>query len=291
MKDRSVGGRIFDSVNILLLVLFAMATTLPFIHIVGTSFASEHEVLTKDFILFPTQFSLDAYRVIFANDRIMHSLFVTVFITLTGTLINMIMTSLMAYPLSRKDLIGRKVLMMMVVFPMLFGGGMIPTYLLIKSLGLLNSFGSLMLPGAINIFNLIVLKNFFQQMPDGLEESAKIEGANDMVILIRLVLPLSLPALATFCLFYAVGHWNTFMAAVLYMNDADKWPIQVLLRSIVLQSQNWLESSEAMAETASAQPQTVKMAVITVATMPILCVYPFLQKHFAKGVMLGSVKG
>ena len=291
MKDRSMGGRIFDSVNILLLVLFAMATTLPFIHIVGTSFASEHEVLTKDFILFPTQFSLDAYRVIFANDRIMHSLFVTVFITLAGTLINMIMTSLMAYPLSRKDLIGRKVLMMMVVFPMLFGGGMIPTYLLIKSLGLLNSFGSLMLPGAINIFNLIVLKNFFQQMPDGLEESAKIEGANDMVILIRLVLPLSLPALATFCLFYAVGHWNTFMAAVLYMNDADKWPIQVLLRSIVLQSQNWLESSEAMAETASAQPQTVKMAVITVATMPILCVYPFLQKHFAKGVMLGSVKG
>ena len=291
MKDRSVGGRIFDSVNILLLVLFAMATTLPFIHIVGTSFASEHEVLTKDFILFPTQFSLDAYRVIFANDRIMHSLFVTVFITLAGTLINMIMTSLMAYPLSRKDLIGRKVLMMMVVFPMLFGGGMIPTYLLIKSLGLLNSFGSLMLPGAINIFNLIVLKNFFQQMPDGLEESAKIEGANDMVILIRLVLPLSLPALATFWLFYAVGHWNTFMAAVLYMNDADKWPIQVLLRSIVLQSQNWLESSEAMAETASAQPQTVKMAVITVATMPILCVYPFLQKHFAKGVMLGSVKG
>jgi putative aldouronate transport system permease protein len=286
-----VGGRIFDSVNILLLVLFAMATTLPFIHIVGTSFASEHEVLTKDFILFPTQFSLDAYRVIFANDRIMHSLFVTVFITLAGTLINMIMTSLMAYPLSRKDLIGRKVLMMMVVFPMLFGGGMIPTYLLIKSLGLLNSFGSLMLPGAINIFNLIVLKNFFQQMPDGLEESAKIEGANDMVILIRLVLPLSLPALATFCLFYAVGHWNTFMAAVLYMNDADKWPIQVLLRSIVLQSQNWLESSEAMAETASAQPQTVKMAVITVATLPILCVYPFLQKHFAKGVMLGSVKG
>jgi putative aldouronate transport system permease protein len=112
-----------------------------------------------------------------------------------------------------------------------------------------------------------------------------------MVILIRLVLPLSLPALATFCLFYAVGHWNTFMAAVLYMNDADKWPIQVLLRSIVLQSQNWLESSEAMAETASAQPQTVKMAVITVATLPILCVYPFLQKHFAKGVMLGSVKG
>jgi putative aldouronate transport system permease protein len=291
VKDRSVGGRIFDSVNILLLVLFAMATTLPFIHIVGTSFASEHEVLTKDFILFPTQFSLDAYRVIFANDRIMHSLLVTVFITLAGTLINMLMTSLMAYPLSRKDLIGRKVLMMMVVFPMLFGGGMIPMYLLIKSLGLLNSFGSLMLPGAINIFNLIVLKNFFQQMPDGLEESAKIEGANDMVILIRLVLPLSLPALATFCLFYAVGHWNTFMAAVLYMNDADKWPIQVLLRSIVLQSQNWLESSEAMAETASAQPQTVKMAVITVATLPILCVYPFLQKHFAKGVMLGSVKG
>lgn len=167
---------------------------------------------------------------------------------------------------------------------------MIPAFLLIKALGLLNSFWALLLPGAISVFNLIILKNFFQQLPDGLEESAKIDGANDLVILFRLVLPLSLPAIATFSLFYAVGHWNTFMAAVLYINDSEKWPIQVLLRSIVMLSQGWLDNPEAAADQA-VPPETVKMAVITVATLPILCVYPFLQKHFAKGVMLGSVKG
>jgi putative aldouronate transport system permease protein len=281
IRETSFAGRIFDLLNYLLLSLFALATTLPFIHIVGTSFASEKEVLSKDFILFPTEFSLDAYRIIFASDRILQSLLVTVFITVAGTAINIAMTSIMAYPLSRKDLIGRKLLMLLVIFPMLFGGGMIPGY----------SYWSLLLPGAISVFNLIILKNFFQQLPEGLEESAKIEGANDLTILIRLVLPLSLPAIATFSLFYAVGHWNTFMSAVLYINDADKWPIQVLLRSIVLLSQNYLESSDAAAEMSNVQPQTVKMAVITVATLPILCVYPFLQKHFAKGVMLGSVKG
>jgi putative aldouronate transport system permease protein len=291
IRDTSFAGRIFDLLNYLLLSLFALATTLPFIHIVGTSFASEKEVLSKDFILFPTEFSLDAYRIIFASDRILQSLLVTVFITVAGTAINIAMTSIMAYPLSRKDLIGRKLLMLLVIFPMLFGGGMIPGYLLVRALGLLDSYWSLLLPGAISVFNLIILKNFFQQLPEGLEESAKIEGANDLTILIRLVLPLSLPAIATFSLFYAVGHWNTFMSAVLYINDADKWPIQVLLRSIVLLSQDYLESSDAAAEVGDVQPQTVKMAVITVATLPILCVYPFLQKHFAKGVMLGSVKG
>ncbi|RAV04951.1 carbohydrate ABC transporter permease [Paenibacillus sp. YN15] len=286
----TVAGRLFDYLNIAVLSLFALATTVPFVHIVATSFASEREVLSKDFILFPTEFSLDAYRTIFANDRMLTSLFVTIFITLAGTSINIVATSIMAYPLSRKDLIGRKPLMMMVLFTMLFGGGMIPTFLLVKALGLLNSYWSLLLPGAISVFNLILLKNFFQQMPEGLEESAKIDGANDLVILFRLVLPLSLPAIATFSLFYAVGHWNTFMPAVLYINDAAKWPIQVLLRNIVMLSQSWLDNPEAAAEQAS-MTETVKMAVITVATVPILCVYPFLQKHFAKGVMLGSVKG
>jgi putative aldouronate transport system permease protein len=290
MKSHSFGSRLFDYCNYVLLSLFALTTTVPFIHIVATSFASEHDVLSKDFVLFPTEFSLSAYRIIFGNDRIVQSLLVTVFITVVGTLINIIFTSIMAYPLSRRDLIGRKALMIMILFTLLFGGGMIPAFLLIKALGLLNSFWALLLPGAISVFNLIILKNFFQQLPDGLEESAKIDGANDLVILFRLVLPLSLPAIATFSLFYAVGHWNTFMAAVLYINDSEKWPIQVLLRSIVMLSQGWLENPEAAADQA-VPPETVKMAVITVATLPILCVYPFLQKHFAKGVMLGSVKG
>ncbi|MFC3798453.1 carbohydrate ABC transporter permease [Cohnella sp. GCM10012308] len=288
--NHTFAGRIFDYLNYTVLSLFALAATIPFVHIVATSFASEQEILTKDFVLFPTDFSLNAYRIIFANDRLVHSLLVTAFITGVGTLINIVATSIMAYPLSRKDLIGRKPLMMMILFTMLFGGGLIPTFLLIKALGLMNSYWALLLPGAISVFNLIILKNFFQQMPDGLEESAKIDGANDLVILFRLVLPLSLPAIATFSLFYAVGHWNTFMPAVLYINDPDKWPIQVLLRNVVMLSQGWIDNPEATAEQ-PVSPETVKMAVITVATLPILCVYPFLQKHFAKGVMLGSVKG
>jgi putative aldouronate transport system permease protein len=291
IRDPSLSSRLFDWFNVTLLLLFALATTLPFIHIVGTSFASEQEVLTRDFILFPTQFSLDAYRIIFSSDRTVNSLLITVFITVAGTVINLLFTSLMAYPLSRRDLIGRQPIMLMVVFTILFGGGMIPSYLLVKELGLINSLWSLMIPGAISSFNLIILKNFFQQMPDGIEESAKIDGATDLGILFRIILPLSLPALATFGLFYAVGHWNTFMAAILYINDSNKWPIQVLLRSFVLLSQGGLQDSDNVADSVQVPPETVKMAVITVATLPILCVYPFLQKHFAKGVLLGSVKG
>jgi putative aldouronate transport system permease protein len=291
IRDRSLSGRVFDWVNVAILLLFALATTLPFIHIVGTSFASEQEVLTKDFILFPTDFSLNAYRIIFSSDRIVNSLLITVLITVAGTLINLLFTSMMAYPLSRRDLIGRQPIMLMVVFTILFGGGMIPSYLLVKELGMINSLWSLLIPGAISSFNLIILKKFFQQMPDGIEESAKIDGATDLGILFRIVLPLSLPALATLALFYAVGHWNTFMAAILYINDSDKWPIQVLLRSFVLLSEGGLQDSENIPDRVDAPLETVKMAVITVATLPILCVYPFLQKHFAKGALIGSVKG
>ncbi|SFL58370.1 putative aldouronate transport system permease protein [Paenibacillus sp. 1_12] len=291
LRDRSWSSRLFDYLNMTLLILFALAATLPFVHIVGTSFATEQEILTRDFMLFPTVFTWDAYRFIFASDRITNSLAVTVLITVAGTAINLFFTSMMAYPLSRRELIGRKPIMMLILFTLLFSGGMIPTFLIVKSLGLLNSYWSLLLPGAISTFNLIILKNFFQQMPDGIEESAKIDGANDLSILIRIVLPLSLPAMATFALFYAVGHWNTFMSAILYMNDSKKWPIQVLLRSIVLLSQGGLQDAESVPDYLHIPPETVKMAVITVATLPILCVYPFLQKHFAKGVLLGSVKG
>ncbi|OAS15637.1 carbohydrate ABC transporter permease [Paenibacillus oryzisoli] len=291
IHDRSWGSRLFDVINYTILILFALSTLLPFVHIVSSSFASPTEKLTKDFVLFPTHFTLDAYRFIFSTDRILNSLLVTVLITVGGTIVNLIMTCLMAYPLSRRDLIGRRPIMMMVIFTLLFSGGMIPTFLIVKALGLLDSMWALIIPSAISTFNLIILKNFFQQMPDGIEESAKIDGANDLSILIRIILPLSLPALATFGLFYAVGHWNTFMSAILYIRDTDKWPIQVLLRSFVLLSEGRLDDAANLDGDIQLPPETVKMAVITVATLPILCVYPFLQKHFAKGVMMGSIKG
>ncbi|KIL41471.1 ABC transporter permease [Gordoniibacillus kamchatkensis] len=273
------------------LAAFALLTFLPFLYVISASFTASEVLLQKSFVLFPTRFSLDAYRYIFSTETMLRSLAVTVFVTAAGTFVNLVMTVLMAYPLARHYLRGRTVIMRLIVFTMLFNGGMIPTYLVVKSLGLLNTYWALILPGAISPFNLIVLKNFFQQLPDGLEESAKIDGCNDLGILIRIVIPLSMPAIATFSLFYAVGHWNTFFNALLYINDHTKWPIQVLLRQIVILSEGGIGDSGAIDANFVPPAQTVKMASIVVATVPILLVYPLLQKHFAKGVLLGSVKG
>ncbi|MFD0961242.1 carbohydrate ABC transporter permease [Paenibacillus chungangensis] len=292
IMERTWGSRIFDAVNITILLVVALVCFLPFVHVIAGSFATSEELLSKPFLLFPTQFSLDAFRYIFSTDSLMRSMFVTVTITVGGTLINIVLSSMTAYPLSRSDLLGRRPLMLMIVFTLMFHGGMIPQFLLIKQLGLLDSLWALMLPTAINAFYLIILRNFFQQLPAGLEESAKIDGCNDFGILLRIVFPLSLPAIATLTLFYSVMHWNTFMNAILYINDANKWPIQVLLRSIVLLSEGGIGDSTAMsADIMQIPPESVKMAVITVATLPVLMVYPFLQKYFAKGILLGSVKG
>ncbi|KQN97720.1 carbohydrate ABC transporter permease [Paenibacillus sp. Leaf72] len=289
---QSWGSRIFDSVNVVLLLVFALMTVIPFIYVIAGSFATQKELLMRGFILFPTEFSLDAYKYIFSTQTLVRSLLVTVYITVVGTLINLFFTCLMAYPLARKDMDFQKPILMLVVFTMLFSGGMIPTFLVVKELGMIDSYWALLIPGAISAFNLIIIRNFFQQLPDGLEESAKIDGCNDLGIFLKIVLPLSMPAIATFSLFYAVGHWNTFFNAVLYINDHTKWPIQVLLRQIVILASGGIGDSSTMETDYVAPPdQAVKMAVIVVSTLPILLVYPFLQKHFAKGVLLGSVKG
>lgn len=288
----SLGSKVFDGVNMGLLILFALATIIPFIYVIAGSFATQKELLTKGFILFPTEFSLDAYRYIFSTSTLMRSMGVTIYITVVGTLINIFMTCLMAYPLARRDMDFRKPVMLMIIFTMLFSGGMIPTFLVVKQLGMIDTYWSLLIPGAISAFNLIIIKNFFQQLPESLEESAKIDGCNDLMIFIKIVLPLSMPAIATFSLFYAVGHWNTFFNAILYINDNNKWPIQVLLRQIVILASGGIGDSTAMeSEYVTPPEQAVKMAVIVMSTLPILLVYPFLQKHFAKGVLLGSVKG
>lgn len=291
MTSRSVWSRAFDSINAAALILFALATVLPFLHVIASSFASERLVASTDFLLFPTEFSLKAYRYIFSSDALPRSMGVSLFITAAGTAFNLLMTSLMAYALSRKTIRFRKPLMVMIVFTMIFQGGLIPDYLVVKELGLLDSYWSLMLPRAIMPFYLIILINFFKQLPDGIEESARIDGCGDLRMLFRIVLPLSTPALATLTLFYAVLNWNTYMHAILYINDTEKWPIQVLLRQIVLLSQAGFVEQGAVDGEASIPPDTVRMAVISVATFPILMVYPFLQKYFAKGILLGSVKG
>jgi putative aldouronate transport system permease protein len=288
---QSWGSRIFDGVNFILLIAFALITVIPFIYVIAGSFATQKELLTRGFILFPTEFSFDAYKYIFSTQTLVRSLLVTVYITVAGTLINLFFTCLMAYPLARKDMDFRKPILLLVVFSMLFSGGMIPTFLVVKQLGMIDTYWSLLIPGAISAFNLIIIRNFFQQLPDGLEEAAKIDGCNDLSIFWRIVLPLSMPVIATFSLFYAVGHWNTFFNAVLYINDNTKWPIQVLLRQIVILASGGIGDSTVMESDVPPPDQAVKMAVIVVSTLPILLVYPFLQKHFAKGVLLGSVKG
>ncbi|WNQ13240.1 carbohydrate ABC transporter permease [Paenibacillus aurantius] len=289
LQDKTIGNRLFDMFNYAVLLLMALLCVLPFVYVLAVSFASPAEVAKGGLILWPKEWSLASYRYIFSTDTLFRSLLVSIYITVVGTFINLLFTSLMAYPLAKPHLRGRQAILLAVLFTMLFGGGMIPTYFVVKALHLTNTLWSLMIPGAISAFNLIVLKNFFQQIPDGLEDSARIDGCNDVGVLFRIVLPLSLPAMATFGLFYAVGHWNQFFNAILYINDNTKWPIQVLLREIVILASSSIGDNSI--DNTEIQPLTIRMAVIVFATVPILLVYPFLQKHFAKGVMLGSVKG
>jgi len=288
-QNQTWGNRLFDIINHSVLFIVAIVCVLPFVYVLAVSFASPAEVAKGGLILWPKEWSLVSYQYIFSSDTLPRSLLVSIYITVVGTLINLAFTSLMAYPLSKPHLRGRNPILLGVLITMLFSGGMIPTYFVVNGLNLTNTLWSLMIPNAISAFNLIVLKNFFQQIPDGLEDSAKIDGCNDLGVLIRIVLPLSLPAMATFGLFYAVAHWNTFFNAILYINDNEKWPIQVLLREIVILAQSRVGDSSF--DEMDVQPLTIRMAVIVFATVPILLVYPFLQKHFAKGVMLGSVKG
>ncbi|GAB6929486.1 carbohydrate ABC transporter permease [Paenibacillus sp. JCM 10914] len=291
VQDKTISSRIFDVVNYTLLLIIGLVTILPFLHVIAGSFTTVTELAQKQFVLFPTVWSLDAYKYVFSTNTVIRSLGVSISVTSLGTLFSMLLTCLMAYGLSRKDLDGRKFIMFMVLFTMLFSGGMIPTFLVVKEMGLIDTYAALVVPTAINAFNLIIMRNFFQNLPEGLEESAKIDGAGDWGILFRIVIPLSMPAIATISLFYAVTYWNTYMQAILYLNDAAKWPVQVILRQIVILASGLAADTSGMDEFVRPPEQTVKMAVIVVATLPILIVYPFLQKHFAKGALLGSIKG
>lgn len=292
LKYRSIGSRIFDLSNAALLILLSLITLVPFLYIIGASFTSTQQFLSKPIVWFPTQFSLDGYRYIFSTNTLMKSIGVSVYITVLGTLLNLAFTSFMAYPLAKRELQGRRFWMFFVIFSLLFNGGMIPTYLIVKEVGLINSLWSLMIPVLISPFNLIVIKNFFQNIPEELEESARMDGSSDLGVLFRIVLPLSKPALATFGLFYAVGHWNSFFTAVMYISDSTLWPVQVWLRQIIVTAYGGVgDMGEFAPDFVQPPANIIKMGVIVVATLPILIVYPFLQKHFVKGVLLGSVKG
>lgn len=287
----SASSRAFTVFNYIFLFLVAVVMLLPFIYVVAGSFTSQEELVQKRIVLIPTKPTLAAYRLVATSKMLVSGLISSIYITVMGTIINLIMTTTMAYPLSKRTLWGRNLIQQMVVFTMLFSAGMIPRYMVVNWFGLIDSYLSLWLPIAISAFNLILMRNFFQQIPEEIEEAAKVDGCNDMQTLIRIVLPLSKPALAAFALFYAVDHWNSYFRAIMFINTPSKWPIQVWLRQIIILAQTDFAadiSADMLLETPS---ETIKLAVIVVACLPIMMVYPFLQKHFTKGILLGSVKG
>lgn len=288
-KYSSKGEKAFDIFNLTFLILFSLICLIPFINILATSFATPGEITTRTFILIPKTFTTDAYRYILSTPTIFRSIGISLFVTGVGTFISMVLTSFMAYALSRRYLHGRGFFNFLIVFTMLFSGGMIPTFLVVNKLGLIDSVWSLILPGAISAYNMIIMRNFFQGIPDSLEESAKMDGCTDFGVFFRIILPLSLPSIATISLFYAVNYWNTYQSAILYINDSAKWPVQVLLRQIVLVSSGL--NADASVVDVVPPAQSIKMAVIVIATLPMLIAYPFVQKYFVKGAMVGSVKG
>ncbi len=293
-QNTTAGSIAFNIFNYTFVTLVAVITIIPFIYIIGASFATEYEIATRPMFLIPQDVTLDSYRYIFSSNKILRGFGNSAFITVAGTAINLFFTVTMAYALSKTRLRGRNIFLNMVIFSMFFSGGMIPSYIVIANiLGLKNTYWSVLLPGAISAYNLMIVKNFFQGIPQELEESASIDGCNDLGILWKIVLPLSLPVLATFGLFYAVGHWNAYFGAMIYMTGAkEKWPLQVLLRELIIMSNGTAGDMNNMdPEFVQPPEQSIKMAVIVVSTVPIMCVYPFLQKYFVKGVMVGALRG
>ena len=285
---------IFDTVVVLLVVLVLVVCLVPFIYILSASLSGPKPLTNGEVFLWPKDITLNAYIKIIQYPNFLHAYGYTIFYTVAGTAICMVMTCLMAFPLAHSKLRGHGIFMKLVIVTMFFSGGMIPGYIVVANiLNLKNTYWSVLLPGAISAYNMMIVKNFFQGIPQELEDSAAIDGCNDLGILWKIVLPLSLPVLATFGLFYAVGHWNSYFGAMIYMSGArDKWPLQVLLREIIILS-NASAGDMAAMDPEFVQPpeQSIKMAVIVVSTVPIMCVYPFLQKYFVKGVMVGALKG
>ncbi|WP_168119860.1 carbohydrate ABC transporter permease [Paenibacillus sp. HB172176] len=284
-----VTGKIFDYSNYLILLIVGLTTVIPFVYVIASSFATDAEIARRPFFVIPESVSFEAYRYIFSTNTFVRGIGVSVLVTCLGTLVSLALTLTMAYPLSKTRFFGKNAFLSIVVFTMVFGGGMIPTFLVVKDLNLLNSIWALILPIAINPFNLIVIKSFFQNLPTALEEQAKIDGCSDISVFLRIILPLSMPVIATFTLFYAVAYWNDYFNALLYIRDSAKWPIQLLLQQLLMVAN--VSFGEMSSDFINPPEESLKMAVVVVASLPIMIFYPFLQKHFAKGVMLGSVKG
>lgn len=267
-------------------------TLYPFLYVVSVSLSEPYAVMQNRITFFPIGFNLNSYKAVLANPYIWISYKNTIIYTVVGTSINLLLTTTMAYSLSKKYLFGRKFFSIFTVFTMFFSGGIIPNYILIKNLGLIDTMWSLILPISIGTWNLMVMRTFFEGLPEETEEAATIDGCNHAQVLVKIVLPVSKPILATMSLFYAVWHWNAYFSALIYLNSKDKYPLQILLQQILITGETSFTSTVVgMTDTNLLISDTVKFATIMVAILPIIMVYPFLQKYFIKGILIGSVKG
>ncbi len=288
-KRFSIGQTVL---NIIILLLVATCV-LPFLNVIAISLSGKSAILRGEVNFWPVEFTTEAYRVIFLDKSMTWSLFYSIMMTVGYTIMAMILTILLAYPLSRQRLKGKKFFTLMVMFTMYFSGGLIPTYLTIKDLGMINTVWSLILPGVISTYNMVIMKNFFLGLPRELEEAANIDGANDFQILWRIILPLSLPSIATLSLFYAVGKWNSFSDALYYVQDRALQPLQLKLYYIIKGTTS-VEISMVegnAADVGNKVSESIESACIMFATLPILIVYPFVQKYFVQGATVGAVKG
>lgn len=288
----TAGERVFGVFNITLLLALSLAALYPLVFVLFASFSDPGQLVqTRGLLLFPKGFTFDAYEMVFRNPSIGTAYLNTLFYVIAGTALNIFLTSMAAYGLSRRDVLWKNPIMFMITFTMFFEGGLIPTYLLINELGLLGTRFAIIIPTAISAFNLIIMRTAFQAIPVELEESAKLDGANDFRICWSVVFPLSMPVIAVMLLFYGVSHWNSWFSAMIYLQDRAMFPLQLILREILIVN----DTSSMMTDVSSGDQmpigETIKYATIIVATIPILCVYPFLQKYFVKGVMIGAVKG
>lgn len=286
----SFGERVYTFVVYALLTCFCLLILIPLMHIIAGSFSDPMALLKGEVTLLPKGFTLDMYKKVFQNDEIWQGYWNTIIYTVVGTTISVVLTACGAYPLSRKDFYGKNVFMGLFAFTMFFTGGMIPTYLLVKQLKMLNTIWAMVLPSAVSTYNLIIMRTFFQTtIPGELVESASLDGCNDLGVFFRIVIPLSAPIFAVMILFYGVAQWNSWFPALLYISDRSMYPLQMVLREVLIQSD--ISNMAGGAGDVEIIGDGLKYATMVVATLPIMCLYPFLQKYFVKGVMIGAVKG
>lgn len=294
METRSSGDKVFDAVNMTLLGIVSIIVLYPLVFVLSASISDPAAVLGGDMWLLPKGITFEGYAKVFDNSDLLNSYGNTIFYTTLGTAINLVMTVMAAYPLSKRDFRGRNLLMAIMVFTMFFSGGLVPTYLLVKQLGMTNTFWALVIPNAVSVYNIIIMRTFFQSsIPGEIQEAAAIDGCSELRILRSVVLPLSMPILAVMVLFYSVGHWNAYFNALIYLTDRADYPLQLVLREILIQGQ--MEEMVNVGDSSHAKTlldqEAIKYAVVVVANLPILMLYPFLQKYFVKGVMIGALKG